>query len=269
MADKLIRGRGVLRLRRLFREPGDRRQATRRLRASSSSSWSTFRRTAICSSCGTTRWWRAAQSPGNGSSIPSTTASSRTGHSRLPEYVPGLRVERERLAELAYVRAFARPQRVRSLRRSRRPGRRLQHVRRTGAPFFPNGLPHVTSLGLYVLSWTYSSSTGLQDFYARENRFLGGSEWRSQQHHDPGRLEGASPLRPRLTPSSTTSRSSRTSAPARATTSSSTGRSPRRPIGAPPANSIGLQDVLPSWRWIVESVGIKLHPEMDWTDAYY
>ncbi len=34
-------------------------------------------------------------------------------------------------------------------------------------------------------------------------------------------------------------------------------------------NNLSLQDVLPTWRWVVESNGTKLTPEFDFTDAYY
>lgn len=34
-------------------------------------------------------------------------------------------------------------------------------------------------------------------------------------------------------------------------------------------NNLSLQDVLPTWRWIVQSSGTKLTPEFDFTDAYY
>ena len=31
----------------------------------------------------------------------------------------------------------------------------------------------------------------------------------------------------------------------------------------------GVQDLLPTWRWVVESDGTRLKPEFTWTDAYY
>ncbi len=36
---------------------------------------------------------------------------------------------------------------------------------------FPEGLPHVTSIGFYRPEWTYNSSANLSDFYARDNKF--------------------------------------------------------------------------------------------------
>ncbi len=137
------------------------------------------------------------------------------------------------------------------------------------AGVFPEGLPHVTSLGLYVPSWTYHSSSGVQDFYARANRFWVGanrdpsntsttSSWKGLAHYVPAKsvindypfvtnfctgqgydffIDGA-----RLSPDG---------------------------WGTDGWNNIGLQDVLPTWRWVVESAGAKLYPEMDWTDAYH
>ncbi|HSY18618.1 MAG TPA: autotransporter-associated beta strand repeat-containing protein, partial [Candidatus Acidoferrales bacterium] len=34
-------------------------------------------------------------------------------------------------------------------------------------------------------------------------------------------------------------------------------------------NNLGLQDVLPTWRWLVKSAGTKLIPGIDFADAYY
>ncbi|MFI5238043.1 MAG: hypothetical protein ACHQLA_08900, partial [Ignavibacteriales bacterium] len=34
-------------------------------------------------------------------------------------------------------------------------------------------------------------------------------------------------------------------------------------------NNLSLQDILPTWRWIVQSTGTKLTPSFDFTDAYY
>ena len=139
----------------------------------------------------------------------------------------------------------------------------------TWANIFPNTIPHVTSLGLYVPSWTYHSSTGLQDFYARANRMWVGanrdpsfttttSNWRGIAHYIPAQsVINDFPF----------------------VTNFCTGQgydfyvdgqklSPADWSGTG-WNNLGLQDVLPTWRWIVESTGTKLYPEMDWTDAFY
>ena len=39
-------------------------------------------------------------------------------------------------------------------------------------------------------------------------------------------------------------------------------------VSAEPWNNLSLQDVLPTWRWIVHSDGTKLAPSIDFDDAY-
>jgi len=132
---------------------------------------------------------------------------------------------------------------------------------------FPEGLPHVTSLGFYVPSWTYWSSSGLADFYARANRFWVGanrdpantattSAWKGLAHYVPARsVINDLPF----------------------VTNFGTGQGygfyvageKLSPADWSGWNNLGLQDLLPTWRWVVESAGTKLYPEMDWTDAYW
>ena len=40
-------------------------------------------------------------------------------------------------------------------------------------------------------------------------------------------------------------------------------------VGRSGWNNLSLQDVLPTWRWIVQSGGTKLVPSLDWSDAYW
>ena len=134
---------------------------------------------------------------------------------------------------------------------------------------FPEGLPHVTSLGIYVPSWTYHSSAGVADFYARANRFwvganrdpsntTTGAAWKGLAHYVPAQsVINDYPF----------------------VTNFCTGQGYDFSIDgeqlSPPGwstdgwNNLALQDLLPTWRWIVESAGTSLYPEMDWTDAYY
>lgn len=134
---------------------------------------------------------------------------------------------------------------------------------------FPEGLPHVTSLGLYVPSWTYHSSMGLTDFYARANRFWVGanrdpsnttttSAWKGLAHYVPAQsVINDYPF----------------------VTNFCTGQGigyyvdgeKLSPADWSPDgwNNLSLQDLLPTWRWVVESAGTPLYPELDWTDAYY
>lgn len=134
---------------------------------------------------------------------------------------------------------------------------------------FPNGLPHVTSLGIYRPDWCYNSSTSLADYYNRSSIFWVG--W----NHDPSNTTTANSWKgmanyiPAFTPI--------TDVPF--VTNFSTGQGYDFYINGEKLsypelsttgwNNLSLQDVLPTWRWIVQSGGTKLTPEFDFTDAYY
>ena len=134
---------------------------------------------------------------------------------------------------------------------------------------FPAGLPHVTSLGIYRPDWCYNSSTSLADYYNRSSVFWVG--W----NHDPGNTtttsnwKGIANYIPAFTPITEVPfvtnfcagqgydfyiNGEKLSYPELSTTG---------------WNNLSLQDVLPTWRWIVQSTGTKLVPEFDFTDAYY
>ena len=137
------------------------------------------------------------------------------------------------------------------------------------AGLFPNNLPHVTSLGIYRPDWCYNSSTDLSDYYDRSSTFWVG--W----NHDPGNTtttnswKGIANYIPAFTPI--------TEVPF--VTNFCTGQGydfyiDGEKLSYPDSlaegwNNLSLQDVLPTWRWIVQSSGIKLTPEFDFTDAYY
>ncbi|HEY6625606.1 MAG TPA: LamG-like jellyroll fold domain-containing protein, partial [Ignavibacteriaceae bacterium] len=134
---------------------------------------------------------------------------------------------------------------------------------------FPTGLPHVTSLGIYRPDWCYNSSTSLADYYNRSSIFWVG--W----NHDPSNTttannwKGIANYIPAFTPI--------TEIPF--VTNFCTGQGndfyingeklscPE--LSATGWNNLSFQDVLPTWRWIVQSTGTKLIPAFDFTDAYY
>ena len=134
---------------------------------------------------------------------------------------------------------------------------------------FPNGLPHVTSLGIYRPDWCYNSSTSLADYYNRSSIFWSG--W----NHDPSNTTTASSWKgfanyiPAFTPI--------TEVPF--ATNFCTGQGfdfyingeklSYPELSATGWNNLSLQDVLPTWRWIVQSGGTKLTPTFDFTDSYY
>ncbi len=134
---------------------------------------------------------------------------------------------------------------------------------------FPSGLPHVTSLGIYRPDWCYNSSTSLANYYNKSSTFWVG--W----NHDPSNTttsnswKGMANYIPAFTPI--------TSVPF--TTNFCTGQGydfyiDGEKLSYPDLstdgwNNLSLQDVLPTWRWIVQSSGTKLTPDFDFTDAYY
>lgn len=134
---------------------------------------------------------------------------------------------------------------------------------------FPAGLPHVTSLGIYRPDWCYNSSTSLADYYNRSSIFWVG--W----NHDPSNTtttngwKGIANYIPAFTPA--------TEIPF--VTNFCTGQGydfyingeklSYPELAATGWNNLSVQDVLPTWRWIVQSSGTKLTPEFDFTDVYY
>ncbi len=134
---------------------------------------------------------------------------------------------------------------------------------------FPDTQPHVTSLGIYRPDWCYNSSSSISDYYDKSSIFWVG--W----NHDPSNTttsnswKGIANYIPAFTPI--------TGAPF--VTNFCTGQGHDFYIDGVklsyPAlssngwNNLSLQDVLPTWQWIVHSSGVKLTPEFDFTDAYY
>ncbi|MFI9295564.1 endo-beta-N-acetylglucosaminidase [Streptomyces gardneri] len=131
------------------------------------------------------------------------------------------------------------------------------------ASLFPAGQPHVTSLGLYRPEWTYTSASSRADSYTREARYWDGangdpsntttgSSWKGLAHYIPE----SSPVttKPFVTSFDSGQGDFYNSGGVRV---SSTGW-----------NNLSLQDVPPTYRWLVGSTGSKLSPSIDFTDAY-
>ncbi|MGA8276734.1 MAG: hypothetical protein WB784_00835 [Rhodanobacteraceae bacterium] len=129
---------------------------------------------------------------------------------------------------------------------------------------FPEGQPHRTSIGFYRPEWTYNSSSSTSDFYTRDNHFWVGP------NHDPSNTttsaawKGIANYIPATTPISALP----------FVTNFNTGQGSRYAIdGVTLAtsewNNLGLQDILPTWRWIVRGTGSLLAPDLDWSDAYW
>src|SRR5262249_14874248 len=120
---------------------------------------------------------------------------------------------------------------------------------------FPEGQPHVVSIGFYRPDWAFNSSSDPDDFYRRDNRFWVGANrdpsntdtthpWKGLAHYLPAK----SPI-----------------ANLPFVTNFNTGQGHLYAINGQILmtrdwNNLSVQDVLPTWRWIVRSDGTRLLP---------
>ena len=129
---------------------------------------------------------------------------------------------------------------------------------------FPEGADHVTSVGFYCPNWTYSNAASHQAFYTRANRFWCGA------NRDPSYTETTHPWKGLA--HYFAARTPVTSFPF--VTNFNTGQGYLYAIEGQELSSLdwhnrSQQDVLPTWRWIAESGGTPLYPEICWDTAYY
>ncbi|MFJ6622687.1 discoidin domain-containing protein [Kitasatospora sp. NPDC091335] len=128
---------------------------------------------------------------------------------------------------------------------------------------FPSGKAHTTSLGLYRPEWTWKSATDRADFYAKDSRYWVGA------NNDPSRTDlsaGWPGLAGYVAESSPI-----TAKPF--VTNFDTGQgdfynASGTRVATGGWNNLSLQDVPPTYRWVVESSGSRLTPSVDFTDAY-
>ncbi len=132
---------------------------------------------------------------------------------------------------------------------------------------FPEGQPHVLSLGFYRPDWCYNSSTSPEDFYQKDNRFWVGANrdpsntttghfWKGMAHYVPEK----SPVNdiPFVT-------------------NFNTGQGYVYAVNGDVLrtrnwHNKSLQDILPTYRWIARTDstgGTPLYPDLVWDDAYY
>jgi endo-beta-N-acetylglucosaminidase D len=129
---------------------------------------------------------------------------------------------------------------------------------------FPEGSPHVTSIGFYRPEWTYNSSSSPTDFYTRDNKFWVGP------NHDPSNTTTAAAWKGLANYVPATSPI--TSLPF--VTNFNTGQGDLYALDGNIVanggwNNLSVQDVLPTWRWIMRSDGTPLVPSLDWGDAFW
>ncbi|MFG2075746.1 endo-beta-N-acetylglucosaminidase [Nonomuraea maritima] len=128
---------------------------------------------------------------------------------------------------------------------------------------FPPGQPHVTSLGLYRPEWTWKSSTGRDDFYAKDARYWIGANGDPSDTTTTSSWKGLAGYIAESTPVTTKP----------FVTGFNTGHGDFYNVAGTRVrtggwNNLSLQDVLPTYRWLVSSSGSKLTPSLDFDDAY-
>ena len=128
---------------------------------------------------------------------------------------------------------------------------------------FPDGQPHVTGLGLYRPEWTWKSSTSRADFYSRDARYWVGA------NGDPSNTSTTSTWKGLAT--YVAESTAVTTKPFVTSFNSGQGdfyavKGER--LGTTGWNNLSLQDIPPTYRWVVQSSGSKLTPAVDFTDAY-
>lgn len=132
---------------------------------------------------------------------------------------------------------------------------------------FPEGQPHVLSLGFYRPDWCYNSSTSPEDFYQKDNRFWVGAN-RDPSNTTTGHFwKGIAHYIPEKSPVNDIP----------FVTNFNTGQGYLYAINGEVLrtrnwHSKSLQDILPTYRWIARTDstgGTPLYPDLIWDDAYY
>jgi len=128
---------------------------------------------------------------------------------------------------------------------------------------FPAGQPHVTSLGIYRPEWTWKSSTSRGDFHARDSRYWVGANGDPSNTTTTSAWKGLATYVAESTPVIAKP----------FITSFNAGQGDLYAVGGAKVrtggwNNLSVQDVPPTYRWVVQSSGAKLQPSIDFTDAY-
>ncbi|BBE31505.1 hypothetical protein OSSY52_16460 [Tepiditoga spiralis] len=127
---------------------------------------------------------------------------------------------------------------------------------------FPKEETPKVSLGIYCPNWTYSSSKNQEEFYKKASRYWIG------ENNDPSNTESKSNWKglanyfPAKTPI--------VKLPFVTNFNTGNGHSfsvDGKLLSTKDWNNRSLQDILPTWRWIINGNPLKI--DFDWTDAYY
>ncbi len=129
---------------------------------------------------------------------------------------------------------------------------------------FPEDNPHLISFGFFATHWCFLNSTSHENFYERMNRLWVGPNRDPSNTSTSQSWKGIAHYIPASTPITETP----------FVTTFNTGQGHMFSVnGVQMRNSDwnyrSLQDVLPTWRWVAESNGTSLYPELDWTDAWW
>ncbi|MFD9035807.1 discoidin domain-containing protein [Streptomyces sp. NPDC059567] len=131
------------------------------------------------------------------------------------------------------------------------------------ASVFPAGQPHVTSLGIYRPEWTFTSSANRSDSHAREARYWDGANGDPSDTTTTSAWKGLAHYVPESSPV--------TAKPFVTSFGAGQGdffHSGGVRVASTGWNNLSLQDVPPTYRWLVGSTGSRLTPSIDFTDAY-
>ncbi|RYD62366.1 MAG: glycoside hydrolase, partial [Verrucomicrobiaceae bacterium] len=129
---------------------------------------------------------------------------------------------------------------------------------------FPPGQPHRLSLGIYRPEWTFNYSSSTTSFHNRELRYWVGANGDPSNTATSDDWKGIANYIPDASPI--------TSLPF--VTNFNLGQGNRYAINGATLmtgawSNLSVQDILPTWRWIVQSSGTKLTPTLEMDDAYY
>ncbi|BCJ55957.1 hypothetical protein Asp14428_74320 [Actinoplanes sp. NBRC 14428] len=128
---------------------------------------------------------------------------------------------------------------------------------------FPADQPHVTGLGLYRPEWTWKSSSSRADFYQREARYWVGPTGDPSSSGTTAPWKGLATYVAESTPV--------VAKPFVTTFNAGHGDMyaiEGEQVATGGWNNLSLQDVPPTYRWVVQSSGTKLTPSIDFSDAY-
>jgi mannosyl-glycoprotein endo-beta-N-acetylglucosaminidase len=129
---------------------------------------------------------------------------------------------------------------------------------------FPEGQAHKMSLGIYRPEWTFNSSSGLADFHTRDNRYWAGPDGDPTRTYGTNAWPGIAHFIPAASPVTTL--------PFVSSFNSGVGTFHNvngQRVLTGDWNNLSLQDILPTWRWLLRSGGTRLLPEFSWSESYF